>query len=214
MDSLTIIQKIFLMGIPILFAIIVHEVMHGVVALRCGDPTAKLAGRLTLNPVKHIDPIGTILLPALLILMKAPFIFGWAKPVPVDWRNLRNPKRDMALVALVGPLSNFVMALIWAFIFKVLLLSAPTSLFVLMAKTGIYVNVALMVLNILPLPPLDGSRIVASFLPPRMAYHYNQLERYGFIILIILLATHILSAILWPMMLVVLKVISLIVGLN
>lgn len=214
MDSLTIIQKIFLMGVPVLFAIIVHEVMHGFVALRCGDHTAKFAGRLTLNPIKHVDPIGTILLPALLIIMKAPFIFGWAKPVPVDWRNLRNPKRDMALVALVGPLSNFVMALIWALLFKLLLAHAPTSLFVLMAKTGIYVNVALMVLNILPLPPLDGSRIVASFLPPRAAYRYNQLERYGFIILIILLATHILSAILWPMMVMVLQVISMIVGLN
>ncbi len=213
-SELTILQKIIFMGIPILFAITVHEVAHGWMALRCGDRTAKVMGRLTLNPIKHIDLIGTIILPGLLILIQAPFLFGWAKPVPVDWRNLRNPKRDMALVALMGPLSNFVMALFWAFALKFILSISAASYWMVMAKTGIMINVALMVLNLLPLPPLDGSRILSSFLSPRAAYQYNKLERYGFLILMVLLLTHVLSAILLPLFMLVLNIVSSIAGLN
>lgn len=213
MDSLNIIQKIFFMGIPILFAITVHEVAHGWMALRCGDRTAKVAGRLTLNPLKHVDMIGTILLPGLLILTHAPFLFGWAKPVPVDWRNLRNPKRDMALVALMGPLSNFIMALIWAFLLKYIFTTTDPNAWMLMAKTGIMINAVLMVLNLLPLPPLDGSRVVSSLLNPRAAYQYNKLERYGFVILLLLLLTNTLSTILLPLLTVILNLIAKIVGL-
>lgn len=214
MDSLTILQKIVFMGIPILFAITVHEVSHGWMALRCGDRTAKIAGRLTLNPIKHVDPIGTILLPGLLILMHAPFLFGWAKPVPVDWRNLRNPKRDMALVALMGPVSNFLMALFWAFSLKFMVNTTAASYWLVMAKTGILINAALMVLNLLPLPPLDGSRVVSSLLNARAAYRYNQLERYGFVILMLLLLTGILSAVLSPLLMLMLSLISNIAGLK
>ncbi len=213
MDSLNIIQNIFFMGIPILFAITVHEVSHGWMALRCGDRTAKVAGRLTLNPLKHVDMIGTILLPGLLILTHAPFLFGWAKPVPVDWRNLRNPKRDMALVALMGPLSNFIMALIWAFLLKYIFNASDPNTWMLMAKIGITINAVLMVLNLLPLPPLDGSRVVSSLLSPRAAYHYNKLERYGFVILLLLLLTNTLSVILLPLLNLVLNFITQIVGL-
>ncbi len=214
MNDLTILQKIVFMGVPILFAITVHEVAHGWMALRCGDRTAKVAGRLTLNPIKHIDLIGTIILPGLLILMQAPFIFGWAKPVPVDWRNLRNPKGDMAWVALMGPLSNFVMALFWAFLLRFILSVSAAGYWMVMAKTGMMINVALMVLNLLPLPPLDGSRIVSSLLSPRAAYQYSKLERYGFVILMILLLTHVLSAILLPLFTLVLNIVSSIAGLS
>ncbi len=208
-----IIQKIIFMGLPILFAITVHEVAHGWVASYFGDKTAKLAGRLTLNPLKHIDPIGTIVLPGLMLLMHSPFLFGWAKPVPVDWRNLKDPKKDMALVALAGPASNFIMALIWAFFLKYVLSSDGSDAFQMMAQTGIMINVALIALNLIPIPPLDGSRIVSSFLPARAAYHYNQLERYGFFILMILIFTHVLSAILMPLMQLLLGIIASIVGL-
>ncbi len=213
MDSVNILEKIIFMGIPILFAITVHEVSHGWMALRCGDTTAKFAGRLTLNPIKHVDLIGTLLLPGLLILMQAPFLFGWAKPVPVDWRNLGHPRRDMALVAVMGPLSNFLMALFWAFCLKFALSHSVASHWLIMAKTGVMINAALMVLNLLPLPPLDGSRVLSSLLNPRAAYHYNKLERYGFMILMALLLTNVLSAILSPLLRLVLNVVSSIAGL-
>ncbi len=208
MNSLSIIEKIFYMGLPILFAITVHEVSHGWMALRCGDRTAKMKGRLTLNPIKHVDMIGTVLLPGVLILMHAPFIFGWAKPVPVDWRNLRNPRRDMALVALMGPLSNFIMALLWGFFLKYTFDPTSPNGWMIMAQTGVMINVVLMVLNLLPLPPLDGSRVVSSLLSPRAAYQYNKLERYGFIIILILLLTNTLSAILTPLLTLILQVIG------
>lgn len=208
MNSFSIIEKIFYMGLPILFAITVHEVSHGWMALRCGDRTAKVMGRLTLNPIKHVDMIGTVLLPGLLILMHAPFIFGWAKPVPVDWRNLRNPRRDMALVALMGPLSNFIMALLWGLLLKYTFDPTSSNGWMIMAQTGVMVNVVLMVLNLLPLPPLDGSRVVSSLLSPRAAYQYNKLERYGFIIILILLLTNTLATILTPLLTLVLQVIG------
>lgn len=196
------ISLIILYAVPLIFAITVHEVAHGYVANQLGDPTAKMLGRLTLNPVKHIDPIGTLLLPGLLILLGSPFIFGWAKPVPIDWRNLKHQRRDVALVAAAGPGANLIMALLWGVIFKItLLLTTPHSgiqaAMVTMATAGIFINTILLVLNLIPIPPLDGSRVVTGFLSPKWAYYYNRVEPYGFYILLLLLLTGILGWILW-----------------
>ena len=200
--DLTILHKILIWTVPVLFAITVHEVAHGYVASRCGDQTAKLMGRLTLNPIKHIDPIGTILVP-MIMLMISPFIFGWAKPVPVDWRNLKNPKLDMAKVAIAGPLANIVMALLWAGVAKAGLSMDSNSyqalVFTQMGIAGIQINIILAVLNIIPIPPLDGSRVVSSFLSPKAAYNYAKIEPYGFFILVGLMVTGILGKIMWPM---------------
>jgi len=202
MTELTLVQKICTWAIPVIFAITVHEVAHGWVASKLGDQTARMLGRLTLNPIKHIDVLGTLVLP-LLLMATSPFIFGWAKPVPVDWRNLGQPKRDMALVAIAGPAANLLMLVFWAGLAKlVLLFETGLSDLALpmfyMAMAGVSINIVLMVLNILPLPPLDGSRVVASFLPAHIEHKYNRLERYGLMILIVLLVTGILGKILWP----------------
>ena len=197
--ELTYIQKIAVYALPVIFAITVHEAAHGFAARFFGDMTADRAGRITLNPIKHIDPVGTILLPALTLLLGG-ILFGWAKPVPVDFSRLRNPKRDMLWVAAAGPASNFVMALFWAFVIKVSV-AAPSVYsepLALMGQAGVMINVVLMVINLLPLPPLDGGRIAVSLLPNHLAYKYAQIERYGFIILIGLLATGILGRIMDP----------------
>lgn len=191
-------QKIILWVIPLLFAITVHETAHGWVASKCGDPTAKLLGRLTLNPLKHIDPIGTIIVPAILFSLGG-FIFGWAKPVPITWQNLRNPRRDMALVAAAGPLANLFMAFLWVAIAKVAM-AFDNSPIIYMAQIGVTINLVLMLLNLIPIPPLDGSRVVASFLSPKMAYQFNKLEVYGFLILVLLLASGILGRVLGPLL--------------
>ena len=167
-----------------------------------GDKTALMLGRLTLNPAKHIDLIGTVVVP-LLLLYWGGFIFGWAKPVPINPRNFKNPKRGLALVAVAGPLANFLMALGWSGILKVSLsfLSVYPMVarpLVLMGYAGILINIVLMILNLIPIPPLDGSRIVAAFLPRKMLYYYAQLERYGFFILLLLIVTHALDYILAP----------------
>jgi Zn-dependent protease len=215
MDQLDLLQKIIVFAVPIIFAITVHEVAHGFVANQLGDPTAKLLGRLTLNPIKHIDLIGTIAVPLILLLIPGVnFIFGWAKPVPIDWRNLRNPRRDTALVAVAGPAANALMALFWAGMLKVALVydsggqnlghcplfildnaMAHPSLLLSMSVIGVMINLALLILNLLPLPPLDGSRIVSCLLPPRAAMRYNQLESFGFVIILILLFTNLLQTI-------------------
>ncbi|MCB5187047.1 site-2 protease family protein [Methylobacillus caricis] len=198
--ELTLIQQITIYALPVIFAITVHEAAHGYVAKYFGDTTAQSLGRITLNPIKHIDPVGTILVPALLVFSGTGFLFGWAKPVPVDYSRLHNPKRDMRWVAAAGPASNFVMAIFWALVFKFSSL-LPTELTVPMAymgQAGILVNVVLMVLNLLPLPPLDGGRIAVSLMPNQMAYKFAQVERYGFIILLVLMFTGILSKILMP----------------
>lgn len=196
------IQQILIYAIPILFAITVHEVAHGWVASKLGDQTAKMMGRLTLNPIKHIDLMGTVIVPLVLVTLGG-FIFGWAKPVPVDWRNLRNPKRDMAYVAIAGPGANLIMVIIWATIAKLILVSGPSTSGPILAlqqmsHAGIMINSFLMILNLFPVPPLDGSRILTAFLSTRMAYRFNQLERYGLLIIMILLFTGILWGILAP----------------
>jgi len=204
-------QKIILWVVPLIFAITVHETAHGWVASKCGDPTAKLLGRLTLNPIKHIDPIGTIVVPAILFFLGG-FIFGWAKPVPITWRNLKNPRRDMALVAAAGPLANLGMAFLWVAVAKlgIGLHSAP---FAYMGQIGISINLVLMLLNLIPIPPLDGSRVVASLLSPAMAYRFNQLEVYGFLILVLLLASGLLARLLGPILQGLLSVFFRIFGL-
>lgn len=191
-------QKIILWVIPLLFAITVHETAHGWVASKCGDPTAKLLGRLTLNPLNHIDPIGTIIVPAILFFLGG-FIFGWAKPVPITWQNLKNPRRDMALVAAAGPIANLAMAFLWVGIAKIAM-GFNNAPIIYMAETGVMINLVLMLLNLIPIPPLDGSRVVASFLSPAMAYQFNKLEVYGFLILVLLLASGILARILGPLL--------------
>lgn len=202
MFELNLLQKIIIWGIPILFAITIHEVAHGWVANKLGDPTAKMLGRLTLNPIKHIDLIGTILVPGILLLVGG-FIFGWAKPVPVTWQNLKKPRRDVPLVALAGPFTNLLMALIWLLILKLGIYfkyqeSTAGFLLAMMGQAGVAINLMLMVLNLIPIPPLDGSRIITSFLPGPLAYQYNKLETYGALIILALLATGILSYLISP----------------
>jgi len=191
-------QKMILWVIPLIFAVTIHETAHGFVAFQCGDPTAKLLGRLTLNPIKHIDPIGTIVVPAILFFLGG-FVFGWAKPVPITWRNLKNPRRDMALVAAAGPLANLVMAFFWVAVAK-LAIDFHSVPFIYMGQIGVSVNLVLMLLNCIPIPPLDGSRIVASLLSPKMACQFNQLEIYGFLILVLLLASGLLTRLLGPLL--------------
>jgi Zn-dependent protease len=207
MLELSLIQKIAIWVVPVVLGITVHEVAHGWIASKLGDKTAMMMGRLTLNPLKHIDPMGTILIPALLLLMNAGFIFGYAKPVPITWQNLKQPKRDMALVAVAGPLSNLIMATGWALLIRVaLLLGESGTALAYMGVAGITINIILMILNLLPLPPLDGGRVMTGLLPGPWAYQFSRIEPYGFFILIGLLVTGVLGLILWPL-------ISLVMGL-
>ncbi|SMN11722.1 FIG004556: membrane metalloprotease [uncultured Candidatus Thioglobus sp.] len=191
------IQTFLIYAIPLIFAITVHEVAHGWVANQRGDATAKMLGRLTLNPTKHIDPVGTILVPAMLFFTGSPFLFGWAKPVPINFNALKSPKQDMILVALAGPVSNFIMALLW--LTSIVLAIQTQSQFLLdMAKFGITINLVLGVFNLLPLPPLDGSRVVSALLSNKLAYEYNKLEAYGLYILLGLLFLGIFEQVILP----------------
>ncbi|HRY16967.1 MAG TPA: site-2 protease family protein [Candidatus Competibacteraceae bacterium] len=199
MQELTTIQLLIVLGPPLLLAITLHEVAHGWIALRCGDTTAKSQGRLSLNPLRHIDPIGTVLVPGLLVVVPMllgwpmGILFGWAKPVPVNYHRLRQPKRDMALVALAGPSANLIMAIGWAlamtigFHMQTVLPSLGEPL-LLMGGAGISVNVMLGVLNLVPIPPLDGSRVLAGVLPDRASEAMARMEPYGLIILVVLLS--------------------------
>lgn len=203
MDSL--IQTITVYALPVLFGITLHEAAHGYVARMFGDPTAYEAGRISLNPIRHIDPIGTIVVPLVLLFSTkmmggGGLLFGWAKPVPVDWGRLRRPKRDMLWVALAGPASNLFMAVIWALGLRLLAEAGAvqSDFWVQMTIAGIQVNLILMALNLVPLPPLDGGRIVFSLLPSRMAWQYSRIEPYGLLIVIILMFTGILWAVLQP----------------
>lgn len=222
MGELTLPQFIAVAALPLLFAITVHEVAHGWVAKYLGDPTAQRLGRLTLNPIKHIDPVGTVLVPAVLLILGSltgrPFVFGWAKPVPVTWENLRHPKRDMAIVAVAGPLSNLLMAILWGLVVK-LSASLPPGAdwaalpLAYMGGFGIIINAVLMVLNLLPLPPLDGGRVAVGLLPGPLAWQLARVEPYGFFILLALLATNVLGLILYPPVEFVRRLVLFIVGL-
>lgn len=211
---------IVLWAVPVVFAITLHEAAHGYVARLFGDQTAWMLGRVTLNPVKHIDPVGTILVPGMLLLIAKvfggpAFIFGWAKPVPVNFGNLRNPKRDMFWVAGAGPFANFAMALAWALLLKD---ASPGGVFVSdglreMAGAGVQINLMLMALNLLPILPLDGGRIAVSLLPRKLAMSYARLEPYGFMVVILLLATGVLGQLMWPIMRAAEYLVATLVGL-
>ncbi len=200
MDS-GIIQQITYSAIPIIFAITFHEAAHAYAARYFGDSTAYMMGRITLNPVKHIDPIWTIAVP-LITMLTSGFMFGAAKPVPVNFDALRNPRRDSALVAAAGPLANLAMAIIWAVVLKMVLSlndSQETLFLYEMARAGVAINISFMVLNLFPLLPLDGGRIVAGLLPPSLGYAYSRLEPYGMFILVFLLISRILGQLLGPL---------------
>nr|WP_222622829.1 site-2 protease family protein [Ramlibacter cellulosilyticus] len=189
------IQTVLIYALPVLFAITVHEAAHGYVARHFGDNTAAMMGRVTLNPIKHIDPIGTILMPLMLYFATSgAFLFGYAKPVPVNFAHLRHPKRDMIWVALAGPLSNFVQAILWALVFTLLTaFGINERFFLLMAKAGVLVNLVMWAFNLFPLPPLDGGRVLVGLLPPRQAYAFSRIEPWGFFIVLGLVLAGIVS---------------------
>ncbi len=220
MDS--IIQGIAIWALPVILAITLHEAAHGYVARYFGDLTAHAQGRISLNPMRHIDPMGTIVVPLVLFTLSkltvgTGFLFGWAKPVPVNFGNLRRPKYDMLWVAAAGPGANLFMAFLWALVMK-LGLSMPDSELskpmLLMGEAGIEINVILMVLNLLPLPPLDGGRMAASLLPHRLAHHFARIEPYGFMILLLLLFSGMLGTIIGPSIMFTIQMVAMLTGLK
>lgn len=203
--DLNLIQKFTVWILPALFAITVHEAAHGYAARYLGDDTAARLGRLSFNPLRHIDPIGTVLLPIATFFLSG-FIFGWAKPVPVDARKLRNPRRDMAWVSLAGPGSNLVMAIFWGLMMALAQFLADKGVgtvavpLALMGQAGVFINLLLMLLNLVPIPPLDGGRILVSLLPPPLGAQLARIEPFGLLILILLLVTGVLWAFLGPLL--------------
>ena len=198
---MSLISQILIYAIPILLAVSLHEAAHGWIAHLLGDPTARRLGRLTANPLKHIDPIGTVAVPLLMILLVG-FPFGWAKPVPVDVSNFQHPQKDMALVALAGPVSNFLMAIFWTLLLVIVMKDGAHGGFTValktMAEVGVVINLVLMVLNLLPVPPLDGGRIVTGILPYKAAILFVKFEMIGMWVVIFLLASGFLGKILMP----------------
>ncbi|GGF89964.1 MULTISPECIES: site-2 protease family protein [Cysteiniphilum] len=199
-DLNTYLMAFVMFIIPMLFAITLHEAAHAYIAKLRGDKTAYLIGRVTLNPIKHIDILGTIILPTAMFLLGTGFLFGWAKPVPVNFNNLKKPRQDIILVAIAGPLANFIMAIIWFLLWKFV----PNFGFHQMAQFGVILNLMLMVFNLLPIPPLDGSRVISALLPYKAALQYNRLERWGFLIVLLLLfipfgQSNLLASILLPL---------------
>jgi Zn-dependent protease len=201
MDVNLLVQTVAIYALPVLFAITLHEAAHGYVARHFGDMTAHAQGRISLNPLRHIDPLGTVIVP-LVFLTFTHFLFGWAKPVPVNYSALRKPRQHMAWVAAAGPASNLAQALVWAALLKLAVI-APDNFFAvplrLMSEAGIVVNLVFMFLNLLPILPLDGGRILASLLPSRAAWQYAKLEPLGVPLLVILLLTNVLSVVLEPL---------------
>jgi Zn-dependent protease len=204
MDINSIIRGISIWAIPVVFAVVLHEVSHGWVANRLGDDTARWMGRLTLNPLKHIDPLGTVIIPLLLLVMGSPFLFGYAKPVPINFRKLRNPKRDMVWVAAAGPVTNLLLALFSAvLLYAVVRLPAAADWVVhpvsLMCQASILINMVLCIFNLLPLPPLDGGRVAVGLLPGPAAYQLSRVEPFGFLIIVVLLMTGLLQSLIGPL---------------
>jgi Zn-dependent protease len=217
MDISQVIRAIAVGAIPVLFAVTLHEVAHGWMARRLGDSTAEKLGRLSLNPIKHIDPVGTIIVP-ILMLMFSPFIFGWAKPVPVSFGNLNNPKRDMVWVAVAGPLANIAMGIFWALIYKLTVMSGLMTSFaggwlLSMAEIGIINNALLAAFNLLPIPPLDGGRVLRGLANESIGYYLDRIEPFGLIILVVLLVSGVLQVLVGPMLVMVISLIQLLVGL-
>ena len=220
MPEFSIVQKIAIWVLPVLCAIILHEVAHGWVADKLGDPTARMLGRLTLNPIKHIDPVGTILMPAVLLLLtRGSFMFGYAKPVPIGVRNFKHMRRDMAIVGAAGPLSNLVMACAWCLAVR----GAPSLQDVtpnlvlpvaLIGVAGIYINVMLMVLNLIPIPPLDGGRVLSGLLPKRWANKYDRVEPWGFLIVAVLLISGALAVVIGLPASVIMTLLAHVAGLS
>lgn len=220
--ELNFIQKISVFALPVLFAITLHEAAHGYAALKFGDRTAQMLGRISLNPLRHIDLVGTIIVPlAILLISKlsggAGILFGWAKPVPVNFNNLYRPKQDMLWVAAAGPGANLLMALIWAGMIKLALglPGSPVAMpLALMGAAGIFINAVLMALNLIPLPPLDGGRIAVSLLPPRLAYSMARIEPYGLFILLGMMFLGILGLIMWPLIQAIITLAAFLFGLD
>ena len=204
MDINSIIYNIAVWAIPVLFAITIHEVAHGWVANTLGDKTAKMLGRLSLNPIKHIDPIGTVVVPLAMVVLQTGFVFGWAKPVPVNSRNFKSPRKDMAIVAAAGPISNLIMAVFWVFIFKLGVSVIPDQAIaqgiMAMGRAGIIINIILFVFNLFPIPPLDGSKVLAGFLPQSLANLMDKIEPYGLFIVLGLVYLGVLNTLMDPVL--------------
>lgn len=221
MEELTLTGKIAIFALPVIFAITLHEAAHGYVARFFGDMTAAEQGRITVNPLKHIDPVGTILVPLVILLTSkllggGAILFGWAKPVPVNFARLRRPKQDMLWVALAGPGVNFIMAVFWALMIQVghAFGNGFSTPLMLMGAAGVFINVILMALNLIPLPPLDGGRIAASLLPHNAAIQFSRLEPYGLFILLGLMFTGVLGVIMWPLISLFIGLTALVTGLD